>query len=174
MGGRLPVPVTLNSALTIGINVLNVSIKITGTEEDLRQLRKLGDKLTDYSDAMGTIGKELSSYYSGQAFASEGGVFGAPWKPLTARYARSKAKKYGFGAGLLVGHSTPHMRDSFKSDSSKTSATIYNTSPHFAYHQSSAPRHKLPRRQMMGVNEDVKKIVKQVIEADIAQKMRTI
>lgn len=45
------------------------------------------------------------------------------------------------------------MRESFVSAVTKTQAVLGNTSEYFPYHQSNAPRTKIPRRVMMMIDE---------------------
>lgn len=51
------------------------------------------------------------------------------------------------------------------------SVTIGNKMDYFKYHQSSAPRSKLPRRVMMSTGGNVKTIIGDIIQADIEGKI---
>lgn len=73
-------------------------------------------------------------------------------------------------APLTTGH-PDGMQHSFTAVSTTTSVTIGNSKDYFKYHQSSAPRHKIPYRPMMAINDDVKTIVQNIIQADIRQKI---
>lgn len=148
--------------------MLQVQVTIKGDREMIAKLKKLDGGLTDFSDALGDIGNELKSYYSGQVFSSRGGVFGDPWASLNSAYKRRKTKLYR-GTGIL--EASGKMRKSFKAKHGKNSLTISNTSKQFVYHQSSEPRTIMPRRQMLGVNNDVRTIVRQEIDSDIKRKL---
>lgn len=152
--------------------MLNVTIKITGTSQEIAKLKRLTNGLKDLGSAMKEVGSETKKYYAGQAFASQGGVYGDEWQTLSPAYAKYKTKKYRGSRGLLV--ATGDMQRSFTFSSTKNSVTIGNDSPVFAYHQSTQARTKMPRRQMLGVNRDVRGIVKQVIEADIKRKINRL
>lgn len=149
--------------------MLQVSVTVSGTKEVQGKLRKLGQELYMLQGAMESIGESLSKYYRDVAFASQGGVFGAAWPRLSPQYAARKAKQYP-GRSPLV--RTGKMQRGFDYDASRNSVTIFNESDHFVYHQSTAPRKKIPRRQMIGVNTTVKNTVKVIMEKEIAAKIR--
>lgn len=148
---------------------MKIVITISGDKDEMARLKRLKAELFNFSRAMRQIGSQVSSYYAGEAFASQGGIFGKVWKPLSPVYAAWKAKHYPGRPPLEL---TGTMRRSFRFSTSNTSATITNTSNHYKYHQSSAPRSKLPRRQMAGINNDVKTMVQRIIKDDINRKLR--
>jgi phage gpG-like protein len=152
---------------------LTVNVRITGDKEFLAKLKKLGPALNDFKRALTEVGDHLTSYYSNQAFASQGGVYGTPWARLAPSTQVFKAKHYRQYAAIPL-IATGEMKKSFTSSPSEKSLTIANSAPYFKYHQSTEPRTKLPRRQMLGINSDVKKVIKQVIEADIHRKVATL
>jgi phage gpG-like protein len=83
-------------------------------------------------------------------FDSEGGEFGTKWQQLSPKYASWKAAKYP-GKGIL--QRTGKMRKSFKTKIAPLSATIFNPTFYFKFHQSNtARRGKLPRRVMMQID----------------------
>lgn len=177
--------------------MLQISVKISGTQEVIDKLRRLDTSLLNFSDAMGQIGDELKNYYSGQVFASQGAVLGHPWPPLSpvtllarghsgnglkfessrqanfAGYLLSRRLQIGGGSSLNFNilEDTGTMRRSFYADTTATSVTIGNTAPYFKYHQSSAPRHKIPYRPMLGINDDIQAIVHDIIQSDLDQKI---
>ncbi len=147
---------------------LSISVEVTGGEEVLRKLNALGAKLTDFKSALTQIGNELTSYYSGSAFDSEGSDFGTPWAQLSPATQVYKAKHFGAYASLPL-MATGKMRSSFRSQATAMSLTIDNTAPYFKYHQLGTS--KLPRRRMLAADSDVKQIVRRVISADIRSKL---
>jgi hypothetical protein len=176
--------------------MLSVSIKISGDKETQARVRRLGSSLYDLKNAMNTIGKELVKYYSGQAFASHGGVFGKPWPALSAitlahrgidveltdredrfvGFLKSKDKEEPTLAGSrnadpLVSGKPNGMRDSFQYAAGLNQVIITNSKPYFKYHQSSRPRKVIPRRQMMGVNDPVKRMAQNAIRSEINRKL---
>jgi len=120
---------------------------------------------------MSEIGDEVAKYYANQGFNSQGGVFGAAWTPLKRTYALRKARRYP-GRPPLVASGA--MRDSFTYTAGSQEVLIGNKAEYFKYHQSTAPRSKMPRRQMMGINDPVRRTVRAIIEKEIQQKLRAI
>lgn len=151
---------------------MKVRVEITNVKEIQGKLDKLGQSLYILDEAMASIGKSLSTYFATVAFNSQGGVFDDVWATLNETYAIWKAKK--LGTPIMVGTSSPHMRDSFTFDATSMSVYVYNTSDHFDYHQSTEDRHKLPRRQMIGVNDDVRGIINDIINEDIKSKIASV
>ena len=64
------------------------------------------------------------------------------------------------------------MRNSFSHEANEKSVRIGNDAPYFKYHQSSQPRTKMPRRQMIGVNDKVERLVAARFREDIREKLR--
>ncbi len=151
--------------------MISVSVTVQGTDKELAKLKSLGAKLYDFRGAMQDIGEEVTKYYSGQGFASQGGVFDNVWPSLSPVYAKLKAKNYP-GRSVLV--KTGRLQDSFRASSTSKSVVVTNTAPYMAYHQSTEPRSKMPYRPIMKVNDDVKSIVRQIIQEDVTQKLRTL
>jgi len=148
---------------------LNVQIKITGDKETIAKLGKMGQSLLNFQTAMRSIGKELPSYFSNQVFGSQGGAIGERWPALKQATKDSKAKKY-FTATPLV--NTGAMKRGFRAEYPDfNSVMIGNVAPYFDYHQSKAPRSKLPRRTMMSTGGQVKSIIGSIIDADVKQKI---
>lgn len=142
--------------------MLNITIKIAGDAKVMRKLKTLRN--IDFTQANREIGKELVDYYGNDAFATRGTVFGKRWPEYNPAYKVWKEKKYA-GRGML--QLTGTMQKSFFSTVTKNTVTIDNHSPIYKYHQSSAPRTKMPRRQMAGVNGKAKDIVRTAITKDL-------
>lgn len=87
-------------------------------------------------------------------FTTKGSNLGTPWKSRTKSYSWPILDKTG------------KMRKGFrfKPTSPKDRITIYNIIDYFKYHQSARARQKLPRRQMLVVNNQIKKGVKKVFQ----------
>ena len=150
--------------------MLQITVKISGTQEVIDKLRRLDDGLMNFSESMAQIGDELKSYFSGQVFASQGGVLGVRWPTLAAGTILYKRKHYpAYATTPLI--RTGGMQESFTADSTGRSVTISNTAPYFKYHQSNAPRTKIPYRPMMGINDDVQTIVHKILQAEVQRKI---
>lgn len=149
---------------------LSISVAITGDQAFMQKFAAFGASLTDFSVPLKKVGEALINYYSGEVFQSQGTQFGTPWAQLSPSTIAFKSKHYQQYAALpLVATGT--MQHSFRSTVSPRKLVIDNTAPYFVYHQSSAPRSKLPRRQMIGVDEHIKGVVKQIISDDIHMKL---
>lgn len=151
-----------------------VSVTITGNKQILNRVAKLGGKLKDMSDAFEKIGSDVAQYYAEEAFASQGTVFKARWEPLSARTKRYKKKHYPtfVNQPLVRRDSSDSMKNSFDYTVKPNQVVIGNSAPYFKYHQSTLDRTVIPRRQMMGINKPVQRIVKHYIKENIEQKLR--
>lgn len=148
----------------------SIQITITGDKQNIAKLSKLGQSLVMFEGAMNSIGKELSAYFAGQVFASQGGILGDQWPALSDEYALYKAKKYP-GRGPLI--RTGEMQSSFFYEADSQGVLIGNAADHFKYHQSDETRtSNLPRRTMMALTDDVKDIITMIIDADVERKIR--
>lgn len=152
--------------------MLQVSVRITGTQATIDKLRRLDASLLNFSSAMNEIGTDLKGYFSGQVFASQGGALGVKWPTLAASTVLYKRKHYPqYATTPLI--RTGAMQKSFYSKSTSTSVTVGNNVPgdYFKYHQLGTSR--MPRRQMIGISDDVQTIVRNVIQADISKKLES-
>lgn len=148
-----------------------VTIKITGLPEEVRRLNNLGQRLRNFDSAMRNIGDSVVKYYAGPGYASQGGVFGIVWPSLSPVYAKRKAKFYP-GRGIL--EASGNMKRSFDYESGIDSVSVTNTAPYAIYHQSTEPRSIMPYRPIMKVNDDVKDIVKSILQDDISDKLQSL
>lgn len=153
--------------------MLQLDVKIAGDAKVMEKLKALGEDFLEFDEAMHEIGEELISYYGGQAYKSQGGVYGTPWAQLAPSTQAYKIKHYPQYAAVPLMR-TGAMAKSFGYVASAKEVEILNVADYFVYHQSSEPRHKLPRRPMLGVNDDVKKVIKKVIEEDLRGKLRSL
>lgn len=146
---------------------MNVTIVVKGDKEVAAKMRRLGVSLNDHRKALNDVSKQAIQYYQNQGFQ---GVFG-PWAPLNPVYAAQKAQKWR-GRGILV--ASGRMQDSFYADVTKTYAVIGNKANQFKYHQSTLPRTKMPRRATMGINEPIKRMIRQAFQQEMRDKIRTV
>lgn len=147
-----------------------VDVVVTGDKELMAKLDAFKDQLDDFGPVLHTIGDEMVSYFSGQAFSSQGGVFGTPWAKLAPSTQQYKIKHFPAYAAVPL-MATGKMRKSFKSQVTGQELTVKNTADYFVYHQSSAARKKIPRRKMIAIDSDVKNIIGQLIQKDIKAKI---
>jgi phage gpG-like protein len=130
---------------------LSIGVEMVGLEKVERAIEQLQLDLEDLRPAYREVARYAYTFIEG-AFQSEGALtdFGA-WAPLSRAYARWKARNYP-GAPILT--RTGALRRSLTAPNApgsrtiitKESLTIGTSIPYAIYHQSTAPRKKLPRR----------------------------
>ncbi len=120
-----------------------LSRKLIGLSSDLKDLREPFQSSADY----------LRTVFSKDVFDTQGGAIGEQWKRLSPYTVSQKARR-GYPDTPLIG--SGRMRESFKTIVSSDQAVIYNDAQYFKYHQSKAPRTKIPRRVMMKLHDPQK------------------
>lgn len=154
-------------------NSLELTLEMIGEEKIKSMISGLGLDMKDLKPAMEEVGRGAVKTFSGVVFTSRGQRIGENWPRLSPGYAARKAKRYA-GSPVLV--RTGAMKSRFTHAADNTSVTISNPDPKFRYHQSSAPRSKIPRRAMIGIypslNSDVKRSVAAVIARKIKERSR--
>ncbi len=121
----------------------------------------MSEKVKDWKPAFEEMGTTLKTIFSEDVFASEGRVINEHWSPLSKAYAYQKLKRYP-GKGLL--EVSGAMRGSFVSMADANMLTIWNKAEYFKYHQSNAPRSRLPRRVMMKLDNPQKTIAVKIFQ----------
>lgn len=134
----------------------SISWSIQGEQQLSRRLRVAADQVKDWTPAFQETAVTLQQIFSGEVFDTEGGAIDEEWEPLSPAYQKQKQRKYGNG-GIL--QATGAMRNSFTSVVTPMQTTIGNSAPYFKYHQSNAPRTKIPRRVMMKLAETQRLLV---------------
>lgn len=149
---------------------MQIHVTVDGPEVALARLRKVEGGIVDLTPAMKSVADYAKSYFAGQAFVSQGQVYGQRWPRLNPSYENWKSKKYP-GRPVLV--RTGLMQRSFESDSDENSATIWNDTDYFKYHQSDESRtSKLPRRAMMAANDTMRQNLYAIINAYVQKQMK--
>jgi phage gpG-like protein len=150
--------------------MLGVTVNIQGDAAFMAKLAKIEPSLHDFKKALEIIGTGMVHYYSNDVFKSQGGQYGPSWQQLSPATLALKAKHFRAYANVpLVATGT--MKNSFEARAEAQKLTISNSAPYFVYHQSSAPRSKLPRRQMLGIDNKMKQLIRDVIRADVKAKL---
>ena len=150
--------------------VLQVQIKVVGSEETLNKLRKVGVQLNNFSTEFRKSGEFLVSFFSNEVFETQGQIIGESWKSLTPAVEFKKRIEFP-GRGIL--ERTGHMRKSFKAISSSTFLKIFNPVSYFKYHQSGKPRTKLPRRVMLKMDRQRVDEVISIIQKGLLGRIRS-
>lgn len=146
---------------------MNITVQITGAEQIASKLARLGAGLYQLDSSMRQIGQYLAKYFSNEAFASQGQVFGAMWERLNPAYSVWKAKHFP-GRSPLV--QTGEMENSFYFEAGSNSVIIGNRDPKFAWHQLGTSR-GLPARPMEGINDANKRMIGNILSAEIRRKI---
>lgn len=149
---------------------LNVLVNIKGDAVLMRKIKNLGEELLNLKEAFEHIGEDIAAYSSGQTFTDQGGNLGTPWQQLSAATQIQKIKHYPEYAAVPLMR-TGDMSRSFTYKAEERGVEVVNTAPHFKYHQSTAPRKKLPRRPMFAINNDIKKIIRKHIHDAMVAKI---
>lgn len=146
---------------------MNITVQITGAQEIEAKLNRLGAGLYQLDSSMRQIGQYLAKYFSSEAFASQGQVFGSTWQRLSPRYSIWKAKHFP-GRPPLV--QTGEMENSFYYEAGSSSVVIGNRSEKFAWHQLGTSR-GIPARPMEGINDTNKRMIGTILSAEIRAKI---
>lgn len=140
---------------------------IQGDRELVAKLRKFGLTAVNMTQTMDDVGRYLTSFFSGEVFASRGRVIGKAWAPLTDAYAAAKAREFP-GRPPLV--RTGLMQRSFKHKSTMLSTRIHNEASYFDEHQGGT--RYMPARVMMRVDQARAQAIVKLISDGLAEKMR--
>lgn len=151
---------------------LAITIHIQGTQTAINRLKALGDSLNNLEPAMKDIGKQFVGYYASIGILDRGRPWGTTWPDYSPAYKKWKERHYA-GRPMMVVSGT--LSDSFKYRADKNSVVITNSAPYFKYHQSNKPRKtKLPRREMMGINSPLRRVISQSIKDEINKKLQAV
>lgn len=150
--------------------MISYTIKITGTQEEIAKIKKLGDKLLDMSSLLKSAGDDLKTYYSKTVFGAEGSVEDiGRWQALSPAYKKWKGKHYP-NRGILI--ASGDMQKSFKATNTHNSLTIENTDKKFAWHQLGTRR--MPARPMLVINSEITRYLAKAIKADVEKKIESL
>jgi hypothetical protein len=120
-------------------------------------------------ETMAEIGEELGKYYSGQAFVSQGAVYGKPWAPLADSTVAEKSKNWP-GRPPLV--RTGDLQNGFKYEATLVSVHVSNkvqvSGKGGTYNllelQQGGTSRGIPPRLVMALNDTLKtEIVKKIV-----------
>lgn len=132
-----------------------LSFTIQGEQQLSRRLRIVADGIRDFSDPFKSTAAYLMDAFQ-QSFDYQGRNIGVAWPPLKESTLKQKAKNYP-GAPMLV--RTGALKSGFMQQYATDHAKVWNSVNYFKYHQSNQPRSRLPRRQMMNLNENIKESI---------------
>lgn len=149
---------------------MNITLQITGATDIEEKLTRLGSRLYMLDKSMRQIGEYLARYFSNEAFASQGQVFSQTWPRLNPKYSIWKAKHFpGRPPEVLSGE----MQRSFTFEAGSTSVRVGNTQDYFAYQQEGTSR-GLPPRPMIGINASNKRMIGEIISAEVKAMLASV
>jgi phage gpG-like protein len=148
---------------------MNISITISGDKEVIKKLGDLQRIFGSWKSELRDSTDFMKKYYSTRVFDLEGQMFGQRWAPVKPAYDTFK-RTHAMLFGTL--QFSGKMQGSFDSQVGDTEAEVSNSASYFVYHQSSAPRTKLPRRKMIGIDETQKRYVLQVFRQGVTDKIK--
>lgn len=145
------------------------SMTIGGLAELRSQLRRMQQGVDQTRTQLDDAGDLLTNYFSGQVFASRGGVLGESWPKLSDAYAARKARTFPGRPPMIR---TGKLNQGFTYDITPERLRIRNTVEYFKYHQSDRERTKMPRRVMMKLTDQLKTDVTRVIDRKLTSGLR--
>jgi phage gpG-like protein len=128
-----------------------INFRLAGDENLSRVLEGVSTKLKNFREPLQKSGTLLLKDIQIN-FDKEGEWVGG-WQPLKPATVQQR-KRLGFGGEHPILHRTGAYKRSFRGQVSGTRLVIDSGVPYHKYHQSSAPRTKLPRRKTMFIRED--------------------
>ena len=148
-------------------------LDIAGEVQMDRGIARFADGVADYRPIWPIIEDDYYAQEKDQ-FASQGAEGGSPWQPLSDQYAGWKAQHYPgqpilqrTGA-LYRSLTSPNDGNGVRIEGRKV-LTLGTTLPYAIYHQSIAPRNRLPRRPEIMFPEAFKRSVMAHIQTYLVQ-----
>lgn len=141
--------------------------QIEGVKEMNRDLNYISNEIKDFTIPL-TKSAEMFLERIRTNFESQGALFGG-WAPLRPSTIREKIR-LGYPLDILV--RTGLLKNNFQYQVNRDYAIVFNPTEYFGYHQSRAPRKKLPRRVMMTLMEAVKGDIIQIFRKYIYEKTK--
>lgn len=135
-----------------------LTFNIEGEQQVSRNLRNVSLDMGNWTDTFKKVGSQLQTLFSGPVFETEGAEIGESWPKRTKDYPWKPLQKSG------------RMKGGFGYEAKKDQVEIYNKVPYFVYHQSNKPRHKLPRRVMLKIDEKRKMEIVHIFNYDMVYK----
>lgn len=128
--------------------MVELSFSLEGGEVVHRRLGIVAEGVTSFREPLDQIGRNFMKVFD-LNFSTRGATYGG-WAPRARQYPWPLLERTG------------RMREGFQRKVDRKSLTLDNEAPYFVYHQSSAPRQRLPRRVMMKIRaQDATMIVKE-------------
>ena len=147
---------------------LVLTFEVEGELQLARRLLGVRNDLKDWTAQFVQTGNLLTKTFK-ETFNVQGKNIGESWTPLKPSTIAEKAR-LGFPLDPLI--RTGKMSNSFVSKPTRFEVVISNPTPYFIYHQSRQPRHKLPRRVMMKLDERRREMIVKIFQSSIQDKLK--
>jgi len=141
--------------------MIQLKFSVDGADTLSRRLVGVQTKLKNFTKPLARSGEIILKDIRIN-FDTEGGLVGG-WQPLKTATIRDRVRK-GYGAGPIL-HRTGKYKRSFKGEVKPKKLTIdaWNVDYH-KYHQSSAPRTKLPRRKTVFLRAPIRNEIHKIFQ----------
>ena len=136
------------------------TITLEGEKQLSRRILKLADNVQDFRPELSKSTSFLKNFFGGEVFATRGGAIGESWVKRKKAYSWPILERSG------------KMRRSFKTKAEKLRGEVWNAVRYFKYHQSRLPRHKLPRRVMMKLTNQLKDEIIQIFHKGLWERTK--
>lgn len=135
---------------------------IEGKRELSRRLEGMASHIKDMTTPFRKSADMLVGVYSKDVFDTQGAVFGRKWQRLSPYTVAQKARA-GYGDKPILVR-TGALQRGFRRIVASDQAVVYNDMEYFKYHQSNRPRHRIPRRILMRLDENLKERVVKIFQ----------
>lgn len=142
-------------------------IDVEGEDELSERLKEITRGISDLSKPMRDVGRYMTDFFSGEVFASRGGIIDEPWAPLSDAYAAEKAEDFPGRPPLFR---TGDMNRGFHDKVTSKSVEIYNVTEYFDFIQGGTNR--MPARVMMKADQPRIDSIVNIINDYIGRKAR--
>lgn len=139
--------------------MITLTATIEGDKQLSRRLMKIPDNIGDFKEPLFKIGREVRLSVDAN-FSSRGALFGERWAPRKDHKPHPLLEKTGT------------MRRAFAQNLGPMYVEIFNPTEYFKYHQSKAPRKRLPRRVMLKLDEIRKIFIQKEFQRHIRESIR--
>lgn len=148
-----------NVSSEISAEMIQLSGTIEGSKELSRRFMQIPDDLGNLKPPLFKIGREVRISVDAN-FSSRGALFGEKWEPRKDNKSHPLLEKTG------------RMRRAFSQRLGPDYVEIANPTEYFKYHQSNAPRRKLPRRVMLKIDEIRRIFIVKEFQSHIRQALK--
>lgn len=145
-----------------------IRFELEGEKQMIRQFRGIAADFKDWKPEFETVGTLLVNTFK-DTFETQGRNIGESWPPLAESTLKQKMRR-GYPSDPLI--RTGKMREAFVYDAWSFEVIVTNPVSYFVYHQSKAPRKKIPRRVMMKIDQKRKEMIPKIFQKAIEEHLK--